>query len=192
MASPSIQMDVGGGELGAGAGEHLGGEVEADDGLGSWAVAGRRARRAAVMSPVPQQRSRTRASGRCEDGREGAGGAAPPAAVEAEGEQVVEAVVGGGDGVEDLRTLAAAAASSGSLAGRAPGCDAWSMLIGWRPCGCRVHASPVRRRSRSSASVTSRTTVASPMPTGRTKERVPLRFFLSLAVSATSVCGVGV
>ena len=53
---------VGGGELGAGAGEHFGGEVEAGDGFGDWR--GGVLRSAAVRSPVPQQRSRTRASGR--------------------------------------------------------------------------------------------------------------------------------
>ena len=36
-----------------------------------------------------------------EDGGEGAGGAVPPAAVQAHREEVVEEVVAGGDGVED-------------------------------------------------------------------------------------------
>ena len=52
------------------------------------------------MSPVPQQRSRMRASGRASDGAEGAGGAPPPEAVDASGEDVVEEVVAAGDVVK--------------------------------------------------------------------------------------------
>ena len=72
------------------------------------------------MSPVPQQRSRADGFGALEDGAEGAGGAVPPAAVEADGEEVVGAVVGGGDGVEHLLDVAAAACSVVAPAGRAP------------------------------------------------------------------------
>ena len=44
--------------------------------------------------------------------------------------------------------------------------------------------------ARSSDSVTLRTISVLPMAVGRTKERTPLRFFLSRAVRATSFCAV--
>ena len=78
---------------------------------------------------MPQQRSRTLASGRGEDGAEGAGGAVPPAAVEAEGEEVVGAVVGGRDGVEHLLDV-----RCGGLLGGGAGGDGrrWSVRArGW-------------------------------------------------------------
>ena len=54
-------------------------------------------------------------------GRKSAGGAVPPVAVDADGEEVVGAVVGGGDGVEHLLDVEVAAACSVVMpAGRAP------------------------------------------------------------------------
>ena len=44
--------------------------------------------------------------------------------------------------------------------------------------------------ARSSGCVTSRTIFTMPMPVGRMKERVPLRFFLSPEVRATSFAAV--
>src|SRR5665213_1108152 len=115
-----------------------------------------------------------------EDGREGAGGAVPPAAVEAEGEEMVDAVVSGGDGVEEGLDVGGGGGFVG-LVGRAGSGGG----LGDHSAAPEAVRTMPWAAARSSSAVTSRPMVASPMPTGRMKERVPLRDFLSLAVLAT-------
>ena len=74
-----------------------------------------------VISPVPQQRSRATVSGCWRSRSEDAGGAAPHPAVEAGGEDVVGAVVGGGDRVEHLLDVRGGGLLGGGAGGACPG-----------------------------------------------------------------------
>src|SRR5581483_1305554 len=170
--------------------EHLRRKVEADEGFCFW-----------VCGALGEESGGevARAAADVEHARFGAGedciecgcGSAPPSAIESERKQMVEAIVGWGDGAEEFADVC---------------CGLWLRVLCCGPCACGVLLAANRRAHRvaplrwdcglrassriwcaassSSRSVTSRTIVTLPMPVGRTKERAPLRFFLSLAVSA--------
>src|SRR6266852_6179772 len=175
--------------------EHLVGEVDCEDGSG-FGVGGamfqeREAHVDGAAAEVEGDGLRV-----LEDGAEEAGGAVPPPAVDAGGEEVVGAVVGGGDGVEHLLDVRCGGLFGGH-AGR-PGSGGafvfglclrsahglcFFVVLGVAVCW-RIRVSMDSVAARSSGSVTSRTISVLPMAVGRTKERMPLRFFLSRAVRA--------
>src|SRR6202789_1708363 len=170
----------------AGAIEHLGGEVESCYRLGALGALLQEGRCHVAGAAAEVQNAGVGAG---EDVSEAARGAVPPAAVEAHGEQVIEQVVAGCDGVEDLAYLLCGVGFAGLACRSRAGVYA---LLGdaahaVAPAEIAVLASRTIcvAASSSSDSVTAFTTAASPIPTGRTKERAPLRFFLSFAVRAT-------
>src|SRR6202789_4263288 len=136
-----------------------------------------------------------------EDGAKEACGASPPVAIDAGREEVVGAVVGGGDGVEHLLNVrggcllvcrADGAGSGGAfvlgflLRAHAVRFFVLTGAVVW----LRMRVSMDWVAARSSGSVRSRTISVVPMAVGRTKERMPLRFFLSREVRATSFSAV--
>ena len=145
------------------------------------------------MSPVPQQRSSATVSGCWRMRPEETGGAGPPPAVDADGEEMVGAVVGGGDGVEHLLDVRGGGALVGGAGGAGSGGE---FMFGLRAVRHRTmldgfdESSMDSVAARSSGSVTSRTISVLPMAVGRTKDRLPLRFFLSREVRATSFSAV--
>jgi hypothetical protein len=84
--------------------------------------------------------------GALEDGVEGAGGAVPPGAVEADGEDVVGAVVGGGDGGEHLLDVLGGCGGVGDAVGTGSGrgvglgmhCIQCRWRLGWRVVALRI------------------------------------------------------
>ena len=89
------------GELFCAPGEHLVREVDGEDGGGFWCVRAvlveRHGHVACAAAEVEGD-----GLGVLQDGAEEFGSAGPPVAVDADGEEMVGAVVGGGDGVEHL------------------------------------------------------------------------------------------
>src|SRR5215469_11758373 len=92
---------------------------------------------------------------------------------------MIEQVVAGSDGVEHL--LHSLCSSGLVLDTRRLGASG-----GHSARGSLASESMYAIAACSSVGPTSSTTPASPIPTGSTKRRTPLRFFLSLAVAATS------
>ena len=112
--------DVVRGEFFLAEGEHLVGEVDGQDG-GSLGGGG------AVFEECEGHVAGAAAEiegdglGVLEDGTEEAGGAVPPPAVDAGGEEMVGAVVGGGDGVEHLLNVSGGGLFGGDAGGTGSG-----------------------------------------------------------------------
>jgi len=116
--------DVSAGKFFLSQGEHLVGEVDREDGSGMGCVG-------AMLEQGHRHVAGAAAEiegdglGVLEDGTEEAGGAVPPPAVDAGGEEMVGAVVGGGDGVEHLLDVR----GGRFLIGRADGASAGGEFV---------------------------------------------------------------
>src|SRR6202000_1238003 len=105
------------------------------------------------------------------DAAEAARTACPPAPVEPHRKQMIQQVVARRDGVEDVANMLRGC-GLGSFPGRP--CRPRALLFqGSHASTCRLFTSAIisSAATSNSASLTSRTTVASPIPIGNTKER---------------------